>query len=104
MAKETQAFEVIVSVTGNITNQNVAIAEGVRYLAEGCSDFRETGDPFEIHAYDGHEAGFTEDERLDWGIGIHFVATIEDDEHLKQMMDDLTDMKMVESVEKLMYA
>jgi len=93
---ETKAFEVIVSVTGNIRNEKVAIAEGVRYLTSGSDDLAETGDPFEIHAYDG-------DEGLDWGIGVHFVVSIEDDEHLKIFMDDMTDMKLVESVEHLPY-
>jgi len=93
-----QGFEVIVSVSGDVDSREIAIAEAARYLAyaDTTDTYGYDGDTIDVNVYDGGEG-------LDYGIGIHFVATIGNDDALKRFMDEMTQLARVESVERIPY-
>lgn len=94
----TQAFEVIVGQSGEM-NQNVAIANAAKYLAyaDQTDTFGYSGDVFDVNCYGGAGTG------EDYGIGLCFAATIENDAALKRFMDEMTQLAHVESVERVHY-
>lgn len=91
----TEAFEVIVSQSGEM-NQNVAIANAAKYLAyaDQTDTFGYGGDVFDVNMYGGSET-------QDYGIGLCFMASVENDDALKRFMDEMTTLAHVESVERL---
>ena len=93
-----EGFEVIVSATGDIPTDEIAIAEAAKYLAyaDTTGIYPQTGDHFDVNVYDGGEG-------LDYGIGLHLVATIENPNARERFMSEMGSLSRVESVERVPY-
>lgn len=94
----TEAFEVIVSQSGEM-NQNVAVANATKYLAyaDQTDSFAYNGDVFDVNMYGGPTSN------QDYGIGLCFSTTIVNDDELKAFMDEMAQLALVESVERVHY-
>ena len=54
---------------------------------------------FDINTYDGYDPN--SNETLDWGIGIHFETVIENEDHLRAFLSEMSQLAKVESVERV---
>jgi hypothetical protein len=107
-----EAFEVIVGQSGNKSEQ-VAIASAAQYLAyaDQTDTFGYSGDVFDVNVYDGPTSGADTESsgepetasEFDYGIGLCFAATIENDDALKRFMDEMTQLAHVESVGRVYF-
>ena len=98
MYMTTEGFEAIVSVSGNVSSEQVAIAEASCYL--GCY----IGDVFEVNVYGGPDAGSDEGETNDWGVALQFNSQVVDSEKVcDRFMDRIANLPRVETVERVPY-
>lgn len=100
----TVAYEVIVSVDADTVKQeSAAIAEASRYLASDdlTGTFSDDASVFEAHAYDGPDAGWSDDEVLDWGIGLHFSVPVSDEQDKRLFEQQLDKLEYVGSWQEI---
>lgn len=91
----TEAFEVIVSVNSEISDEDVAIAEAAKYLAYA--------DQTDTFGYSGNVVSVTVYGDDDLSVGLQFVTTIINEQDRGAFLDEMESLAWVETVEELSY-